>query len=73
MRVPNVFYFILFSLISTIALATEPRTDAPVKPPAKAERRTKKIKICPTCGRPEPKCECEEEERKQGERPKETK
>lgn len=41
------------------ALATEPVSPQSGKAPAeKTEKRRKKVAMCPTCGKPEPKCDC---------------
>lgn len=49
--------------VSAGGFATEPKETPPAKAATKAEKRGKKTTICPTCGKPESKCDCEGEDK----------
>lgn len=60
----KVLCLLIVSLLSATAIATEPEATGYEKNAPKVEKRAKKTAICPTCGKPEAKCDCDEDGKK---------
>lgn len=57
---------IFATLLTFGAVASEPPKETQQNSSVKSAKRPRKVGICSTCGKPETKCECDDEKDKDG-------